>query len=418
MSETLTALVQSVVAAETIPYELPAAWRGITKWAYFIGFTMVMGSTVVHSLALRSALRAHETSTQNAAVLRQRSAIILAASGVVFLLSLWPQLAGKAARAGEGMPFDRALLPESIWAYLTAPADGGIPLGTMVLIQFATFTICALLLVLLFVPALRRHIDLIAAIAAIGTAVASVMLGLSGDLPARDADGWMERLPSYVHVLSGTIWVGGLIALALLGTARRRLTTPAGLVWAHMWDRFSRVAQACVAGIIISGLWMIWSVVSTPVELVTTTFGRILLLKIVLVGTLIAIGVFNEYVMLPRIARLRAAGDHHGLFATAARHFPQIVVIEAVIGFAVLLVVPFLNGSAREEAGVAEAHATSTMFVSTAVLIVILVISFALNARLQATIERTRGEADPDLPQDVDVHSVDPGEREYSSRRL
>ncbi|MFD5215486.1 copper resistance D family protein [Microbacterium sp. NPDC058345] len=392
----MTVLVQSAAADETIPYALPAAWRGITKWAYFVGFTMVMGSTVVHSLALRSALRSHETSARNTMILRQRSAIVLAISGVIFLLSLWPQLAGKAARASENLPYDRALLPESVWAYLTASAGGsGIPLGSMVLVQFATFAICALLLVSLLAPASRRHVDLIAGVAAIGTAIASVSLGLSGDLVARDADGWMARLPSYVHVLAGSIWVGGLIALALLGTARRRLTAPAGLIWAHMWDRFSRIAQVCVAGIILSGLWMVWSVVSTPMELVTTTFGRILLLKIVLVGILIAIGVFNEYVMIPRIARLRASGDQHGLFAMAVRHFPQIIVLEATIGFAVLLVVPFLNGSAREESGAGEAHATSTMFFATAALIVILVISFALNSRLQAAIERARGEGVP-----------------------
>jgi copper transport protein len=400
VSDALTALIHSVAASDAIAYELPAAWRGITKGAYFIGFTMVMGSTVVHSLVLRRALRAHETSEQNGKVLRQRSAIALALSGFVFLLSLWPQLAGKVARAGEGMPFESALLPESVWSYLVAPADVGIPLGTMVLLQFSSFAICALLLVSLSVPAMRRYMDLIAATAAIGTAAASVMLGLSGDLTGQDIDAWMHKLPSYVHVLSGATWIGGVVALAILGTARRRLTPPAGLIWAHMWKRFSRIAQVCVVGIIVSGLWMTWNVVSTPAELVTTTFGRILLLKIALVGTLIAIGVFNEYVLLPRIAGLRASGDHHGLFAVAARHFPQVVVAEAVIGFGVLLVVPFLNGSAREEAGVAEAHATSTMFMATAALIVILVISFTLNARIQGVVERRRCEA----AQEVTVH--------------
>lgn len=381
-------LLHSEATVEAVAYELPAAWRGLTKGAYFIGFAMVMGTTVVHSLVLRRSLRAVAAERRDAEVLNRRSAAMLAVSGTVFFLSLWPQLAGKAARAGEGMPFSEALLPRNVWNYIVIPGSVGLPLGVMVLIQFSIFAVCSLLLLALVVPRVRGRIDLIAGVAAVGTAIASVLLGLSGDLTGQGVDSWMVKLPSYVHVLAGTAWVGGIVALSVLGTTRRHLTPGAGPVWAQMWKRFSRVAQVCVAGIVVSGLWMIWGVVSSPAQLVTTTFGRILLLKLLLVATLIGLGVYNEHILLPRLAALRAAGDRHGLFVAAVRHFPRVVVTEAVIGAAVLLIVPFLNGSAREEAGAAESHATSAMFLATAALIVVLVASFAVNARVQTNAEQ------------------------------
>lgn len=395
MLEPMLAFVAMSPVVTPIEYGLPPAWRYLTKFAYFAGLAMVIGTTVVHSLVLRPALKAHGAEPRDAEILRGRSGIALVGAGLVFLVALYPQLAGKVARAGDGKPFGQALEPGNVWAYLMAPAPVGIPLGVMVLIQFATYALCSLLLVSLVLPSMRRHIDGLARSAAIGTALASVMLSVSGDLVARDIDGWMNRIPSYVHVLSGTTWVGSIAALAVIGTAHRRLSPDAGIVWAHMWKRFSRIAQLCVGGIIVSGLWMVWHVVSSPSQLFTTTFGRLLLLKILLVVSLLLVGLVNEYVLMPRIARLRAEGDRRGLFALAAQHFPRTVVIEALIGLAVLIVLPFLNGSARAEAGVPEPIVTARMFVATAGLLIIVVASLAINVRLQASAERRAVDRDP-----------------------
>jgi putative copper export protein len=402
MLEPLLAFV-AMSPVPSVEYGLPPAWRYLTKFTYFAGLAMVIGTTVVHSLVLRPALKAHGADPRDREILRRRSAIALAVAGLFFLAALYPQLAGKVARAGDGMPFGQALEPGNVWAYLVEPAPVGIPLGVMVLVQFGTYAVSALLLLSLVLPAMRRHVNGLAASAAIGTALASVMLSVSGDLIARDIDGWMSRIPSYVHVLSGTTWVGSIAALAVIGTAHRQLSPDAGIVWAHMWKRFSRIAQLCVAGIIVSGLWMVWHVVSSPAELFTTTFGQLLLLKILLVIALLVIGCVNEYVLMPRIARLRAEGDRRGLFALAARHFPRTVAVEALIGLGVLIVLPFLNGSARAEAGVPEPLVTARMFVATAGLLVIVVASLAVNVRLQAAAERRAMDTNPGRQDQVDA---------------
>lgn len=393
MIESLLAFVASSPTVAPVEYGMPSAWRYLTKFAYFAGFAMVIGTTVVHSTVLRPALAGRDP--RDAAVLRGRSAIALIVAGLFFLAALYPQVAGKAARAGDGMPFGQALEPGQVWAYLMTPDPAGIPLGTMVLIQFTTFAVCSLLLVSLLLPVMRRHIDAIAGVAAVGTALASVMLSIGGDLAGRDIDGWMSRLPSYVHVLSGTTWVGGIAALAVIGTAYRRLSPDAGHIWAEMWKGFSRLAQICVAGIVVSGLWMVWGVLSSPVQLFTTTFGRLLLLKIVLVATMLGIGAFNEYVLLPRIARLRAAGDHSGLFTLAARHFPKAAVVEALVGLGVLVVLCFFNGSARAESGVEEPLVSARMFVATAALVVVVVGSLVVNVRVQDAVERRAMDKEP-----------------------
>src|SRR5690606_41908441 len=71
-------------------------------------------------------------------------------------------------------------------------------ISTMVLIQFTLFALCSLLLVTLFVPAVRRHIDIIAGTAAAGAAIASVTRGLSGALPGQCVDAWRGRLARHL----------------------------------------------------------------------------------------------------------------------------------------------------------------------------------------------------------------------------
>jgi hypothetical protein len=48
---------------------------------------------------------------------------------------------------------------------------------------------------------------------------------------------------------------------------------------------------------------------------------------------------------------VHAEGDQRRGFALTLRHFPVVVTVEALLGLCVLLVVPFLTGSARKQAG-------------------------------------------------------------------
>jgi putative copper export protein len=203
---------------------------------------------------------------------------------------------------------------------------------------------------------------------------------------------------SYAHPIAACTWVGGIVTLVALAGARSRLSASAGLVWARIWRRFSVVAEVCVGIVVVSGLWLGWKSVGSPGQLWETPYGRFLLLKIALVATLVIFGTFNEFVLLPRIARLRAAGDTRSVFRVAVGHFPRVVAIEAGVGIAVLAVVPFLNGSAREQAGgAAEPPATGSIFTAVFVLLALVVVAFFVNLRLHDRIDN------PEVPERVGV---------------
>ena len=160
------------------------------------------------------------------------------------------------------------------------------------------------------------------------------------------------------------------------------------MIWARVSKRFSIMAQICVAVLLVSGLFQVWEAVSGISQLWTTTYGRFLLLKLVLVGSMLGIGAINEAVMLPRIARVRAGGDRRALFALVLEHFPRLVIVEVVLGLGVLTVMPFLNGSSREELGQeGDPQATGGIAAAMVLLLVAIVVSFVANARVQSGIE-------------------------------
>ena len=63
----------------------------------------------------------------------------------------------------------------------------------------------------------------------------------------------------------------------------------------------------------------------------------------------------NQFWLHPRIEALRGAGDTRPVRVLLARQFPVTVAAEVLLGLTVLMVAPFLHGSARNQAFQAEA---------------------------------------------------------------
>jgi len=101
----------------------------------------------------------------------------------------------------------------------------------------------------------------------------------------------------------------------------------------------------------ISGSWLAWKHVGGVSEFATTTYGRFLLVKLLLVLALVSAGAYNQFLLTPRIARSHAAGEIGKGFILTLRHFPAVVAAEAALGVCVLFTVPFLTGSVRAQAG-------------------------------------------------------------------
>jgi putative copper export protein len=97
-------------------------------------------------------------------------------------------------------------------------------------------------------------------------------------------------------------------------------------------------------------LFLYWEHVGGPSQLFTTMYGRVLGVKILIFGTLLLLGMVNQFWLHPQIEAVRAAGDQRPLRAILTRRFPAVVIVELLLGMTVLFVAPFLHGSARNQA--------------------------------------------------------------------
>lgn len=169
-----------------------------------------------------------------------------------------------------------------------------------------------------------------------------------------------ETLMWMLHLLGGGVWIGGLVGLVLLAAPGAVAPADRGAFWAPAIRRFSVTAMGCVAAIALSGLFLYWEHVDGPGQLFTTMYGRVLGVKILLFGSLLLLGVFNQFWLHPRIDALRTAGDRRPLRTILLRQFPAVVGTEVLLGLTVLFVAPFLHGSARNQAFQADAAEHST----------------------------------------------------------
>ncbi|MEU8923665.1 CopD family protein [Kitasatospora sp. NPDC048545] len=385
-----------LLAANTAGYTTPQLWRVLTKTGYFIGLSGAIGLTVTYATTVRPALRSAEKAAgsdtgpgADAAVLRSRSATSLAWAGVVLLVAGYFQLAARVARSGKGMPFGDALSPARIRDFLQAPAAKGawIAQGTVYLLQNLVLLATAAALTALFVPAVRRHTDRVA-LAALPAALAVTLVAAVPTTAPADLDRWLDLAFDQTHIVSGTVWLGGLALLVALAGTRGRLGDGAGLLWADIWRRFSLVAMVCVGAVLVSGLWLSWKHVGAVSQLWTTGYGLALLVKVGLVLGLVTAGAVNQFWLMPRIARARRADDTASLRHLTLHHFPLVVWGEVVLGVAVLAVMPFIAGSARTEAGSAKAVSSGSLFAAGAALVVALAVSLYATAKASDALAR------------------------------
>jgi copper resistance protein D len=129
-----------------------------------------------------------------------------------------------------------------------------------------------------------------------------------GDLTVASALDWL-------HVLSTAAWTGGLLclAIAVLGAAS---TWPRALLGA-VTRRFSRLAALCLLAAVITGSYNAWAQLPAVSALWTTFYGRVLLVKLVLVAALICFGAVNRYAIVPRLGPRRRAGLGERVFRIA-----------------------------------------------------------------------------------------------------
>jgi copper transport protein len=303
---------------------------------------------------IRPVLKRPSVAPADRAVLTRTVRLLLAWIGTLLLVALYLQIAGKAARVkGKEIPYAHALAPSAVWRYVSVPAKHGewISSGAETLVQYLVWAVAAVLLIVLFAPRSVARMSWLTWSAFVVAVIGYQVTAVPTDVAKATFDSVLDANLTHLHIVSNATWIGGITTLTILAAQHRKLSGTAGFTWAQLWTRFSKVALTAVGCTLITGSWLAWKFVGSPRELFTTEFGHVLLIKISLVATMIAIGAVNEFVMMPRIARARAAGQDASVFQLAVRVFPRLVAIEVLAALGVIVAVTFMTGSARAEGG-------------------------------------------------------------------
>ena len=133
-----------------------------------------------------------------------------------------------------------------------------------------------------------------------------------GDLTISTAVAWM-------HTVAASVWAGGLLILACVVLRQKPPCPPASLV--VVARRFSRLAGACLLAVVLTGSYNAWSQLGAVSRLWTSPYGRVLLVKLLVVAVLVGLGAVNRYVIIPRLRRDRASRS------IGARLFPVLRLV-------------------------------------------------------------------------------------------
>jgi len=132
------------------------------------------------------------------------------------------------------------------------------------------------------------------------TGVGLVLVGLALNGHSQGSSpliiGWVANI---AHVLAAGVWGGGLLILLALIARRTKAKDPALTLDAVL--RFSTVATIASIAAGVSGVILAAVELPSVGALVTSAFGRILIVKVLVVAAIAAAGAYHHFVLLPQL---------------------------------------------------------------------------------------------------------------------
>lgn len=260
----------------------------LLAWLEFLGVVLAGGTLTFRALVLVPAARTSgEAGPPDAPVaiwVGIAGAVLALHAGLfAFLVGAYPIV------GGGGLNFAHALI---------LPIRTGTHLGqAWTVMTFAWLGVLALIVGAWVTPGKREPL-----LAGAGVLSLGIAFGISW-ASHPDSRGALALVADYAHLLAGALWVGALVALAVLAGVARPLSRSAreALVRA-CFLRFSRLAVPTVIVLALAGLYLALRELPAASALVTSSYGITLLAKSAVAIAALAIGGYHHRSIVPRIA--------------------------------------------------------------------------------------------------------------------
>jgi copper transport protein len=165
--------------------------------------------------------------------------------------------------------------------------------------------------------------------------VLAITPALSGHAAASSRFTSLMITADWVHVLGGATWLGSLLCVMLIGVPIALTLEPLER-WASiasLVNAFSPVALVSAGVVVVSGLFASWVHLEHFSSLWQTTYGKTLLVKLLLVTITFGIGAYNFKKVQPQL-----------LTEIGALRLRKSAATELAVGFMILLVTGLLTG--------------------------------------------------------------------------
>jgi copper transport protein len=249
----------------------------VARWAFFVALALLLGTTGLRLLVLSEPLPERLSNRLYG----------LATIGGIAALNVG--IAAFVMRADDALQLPFADLLYGDLSPIATKTRFGIAFIVMTL-AYALVTALVLLAWILDQPKLLWP----AFVTGLGFAAG---LSLSGHQGVEPNSTDLTALADWLHLVAATLWVGGLVALAMcvwpLAPALRR----------SAFLGFSRIATVLVGVLLVAGAYLSISRLPTVSDLWTTHYGRTLVVKVVIVGAALAWGAVHHFVVRPRLER-------------------------------------------------------------------------------------------------------------------
>ncbi len=298
----------------------PSPWEVAARWLTFLGVAVLAGGSLLHRLFIPQALGTDLDALPpgwTEGLTARWSATAWAATTAIFVgsaVEMVLQAAQSASAAGQ------ALLPSLL---LIA---GGEPARMSLALKAAVPAAILLLR--------RRSIPVVLALALIGL----LPLGISLTGHAAAAGSVPLLLADWLHLTSAALWVGGLVYLAaILGPWLMRAAHEKRRgVLSALLPRFSNLALASVAVLLLTGAYATWANIPSVEAARATAYGRTLGIKLFLVIPLLALASVNLLSIRPQLAAQRPPTQDPSNQSLYRRFF-RLARSEALLASGVLL---------------------------------------------------------------------------------